>query len=458
MTEGLAIVGFLVLLPLVVAAVRWASARWNLPAEVRRKAVHIGMGLSALSFPWVFDSTWSVAILGALCLGMLRLIRLRERRAGEGMVSVLHGVGRASLGDAWFPLAVVIVFALARRHEGVEGMLLYVVPVLILTVADAAGALVGTRYGVHSFSCLSGWKSVEGCLSFFFGAFFSSHVPLLLWTDTGRAECLLIATILGLTVMLFEAISTRGIDNLIVPVAAALLLERFLPMEGADLAWRLALVSGLLLFVFACRKWTSLEGGALLAAVLFGYGSWVLGDWRFLVPPVLLFLEHLVVTHRLRRVWQPRHDLTPILGIGLSLLPWAALAAWHPEWREVALAGFVTGTAAHLSMTNLATRAFVAGRCPDGRMKRLAWAKGVCVIALPGWWLVEGEMGRLLAGLGLAAVLVRLTVGVFVRLSGKRDAEAFGDEADRWWRQGAAAFLAGGVAVVAARNLFLILS
>jgi len=455
MKDAFAIAAYLALLPLVVGTVRWASRVWDLPPEVRRKAVHVGMGLTALSFPWVFDSVLSVAVLGLLSLLVLATIRRREARrcqAGEGAgdsepdaggVAVLHGVGRASLGDLWFPLAVVFVFAWSRQREGTEALVLYLVPILVLTLADAAGALVGTRYGASRFTCLSGWKSAEGCVAVFIGAFFSAHVPLLLLTGTGRAESLLIALILGMTVMLFEAISTKGIDNLVVPLASVFLLDRFLPMDASALGWRLVVATLLLVFVLACRKGASLEGGALLAAALFGYGCWAFGDWRFLVPPMILFLEHLLVTHRLRRVWQPRHDLTPVLGFGLSLIPWAALAAWRPDWREACLAAFVCGTVAHLAMINLTTRVFIARRKASTRMKRLAWAKGLALIGLPSWLLVTRDPVVYAVGFLALAAISRIALEGFVRLCG--NPEPYGDDPARWWRQGPVALFAGAL-------------
>jgi len=445
------IAAFLVLLPLVVGAVRWLAVRFGLPPEVRRKAVHVGMGAASLPFPWVFASVWSVALLGALCLGVLTLIRRREQAKGDTETSVIHGVDRTSLGDVWFPLAVTLVFALASRHGGAEGWLLHVVPILVLTVADAAGALVGMRYGENRFTCLSGWKSAEGCLSFFLAAFFSVHVPLLLFTGTGRAETLLVATILGLTVTLFEAISVRGIDNLVVPVASALLLEQFLPMESGDLLWRLGVVAGLLAVVLATRRWTSLEGGALLAAVLFGYGCCALGDWRFLVPPLILFSEHLYVTRRILRLRQTRHDLTPVLAIGLSLLPWPLLAAFAPGGSERFLAAFVVGTATHLSIANAGTRAFLARRPPTLRMTVLGSIKGLVLVGLPGAFLVRDILPVLAAGFGVGAVAILLATAVFA--AAVRHHIAWEEGAARWWWQASLAALSGGAAWLAAASI-----
>ena len=46
------------------------------------------------------------------------------------------------MGEFYFPVAVAVVFVLARGDT-----LLYLIPVLTLTVADSVGALIGVRYG-----------------------------------------------------------------------------------------------------------------------------------------------------------------------------------------------------------------------------------------------------------------------------------------------------------------------
>src|SRR5262249_14997400 len=73
--------------------------------ELLRKMMHVGMGLTTLSFPWLFDRAWPVLALGGLSVVLLVCLRTVGRlRAGVGQV--VGGVARFSLGDIYFPLAV----------------------------------------------------------------------------------------------------------------------------------------------------------------------------------------------------------------------------------------------------------------------------------------------------------------------------------------------------------------
>lgn len=460
MKDALAIAGYALLIPLLYLAVRAGARRRGLGPELRRKLVHVGLGLATLTFPWVFgpEGVWAVVVLCGIAMLLLLGIRLREnglrgrvQAGGKDKAEhdgILHGIDRHSLGEMWFPVSVAVVFAMAQGE-----WIFFLVPILILTLADATGALVGTRYGSEAtvFSSLSGWKSVEGCSMFFFAAFLSAHVPLLLFTGTGRAESLLIATVLALMVTMTEAISTRGLDNLLVPLSAALLLREYVDLETTPLLWRLALITGLLAFVILSRQFTSLEGGALLAAVLFGYGCWALGDGRFLVPPVILFTQHLLVTRRFKRIPRPRHDLWPILSIAISLLPWAVAAAILPEKKSLFLACFVAGTTIHLAITNCATRIYVVRSAPDVRMRFRSLGKALFLIALPCSLLVAlSPWAAVLA----AAIMVASAacLEIFLRFLGSPSEIPV--EAPRWIVQAAAALLGAGMLALTARFLF----
>jgi phytol kinase len=145
--------------------------------------------------------------------------------------SSIHSVDRKSLGDIYFALGVggVFLFSLGDR-------LLFCVPILILTFADAAASIVGLYYGRLRYAVGTGEKSIEGSLAFFFATFLSVHMVLLLFGELGRAETLLSALALGLFLTLVEAVADKGLDNLLIPLAALLLLKSYMGMDLVTLA------------------------------------------------------------------------------------------------------------------------------------------------------------------------------------------------------------------------------
>jgi phytol kinase len=237
-----------------------------LAPEVLRKSLHITMGLTTLSFPWLFQSKWPVILVIALCTlafialhaGMPLLRRLRQ---------ALSRVKRASVGEFCFVAATAMLFLLASKDP-----VLYCIPMLLLTLADAAAALVGTAFGRHRFATMWDYKSIEGSAAFFVTAFVCIAVPLAWFTPATAAEAIAVAALIALATTVLEAAIGGGVDNLLVPLGAFAAikatgltqgrpdaLESGSPVAVAALALALAL---LVLLVVALTTWRG--GGARL--------------------------------------------------------------------------------------------------------------------------------------------------------------------------------------------------
>jgi len=228
--------------------------------ELVRKLLHIGMGLVTLALPWLFATTWPVLVLTVgfiLFLMALRVSQPLQRLLG----GVIDGVTRESIGEIYFPLAVGLLFLLSAGDP-----LTFCTPMLILALADAAAALIGKRYGTLRYATPGGEKSIEGSVAFLTVAFLSTHITLLLFTDTGSPESLVIALTLALLVMLLEAIGWRGLDNLFIPLGAFVLLKTFLNLNATTLVAHLG--TALLLVTLAlafCRPRSTLSQGSAMS-------------------------------------------------------------------------------------------------------------------------------------------------------------------------------------------------
>lgn len=189
--------------------------------ELSRKLLHIATGLLALTFPWLFEA-WQVLVVvgvGTLVLCAARMAGAVRRRLG----GALNGIGRASYGDLWFLAAIGLVFVLSDGRT-----LLYVVPILVLTFADAAAALVGVAFGRLRYSTVGGSKSLEGSAAFLGVAFLCAGMPLLASGDHGYHEAFAIAAALAFATTILEAVASKGLDNLLVPAGAFLVLHALL--------------------------------------------------------------------------------------------------------------------------------------------------------------------------------------------------------------------------------------
>ena len=133
----------------------------------------------------------------------------------------------------------------------------------ILTVADPIAALVGIRYGQLRYVIAGGEKSAEGSVAFLIVTFLSANVLLLLFTNTGRAETLLISLVLAILATGLEAVGRRGLDNLYVPLGTGLCLKTLLELDVTGLTAFLGLTGILILFaISSLSAWNLWNGRA----------------------------------------------------------------------------------------------------------------------------------------------------------------------------------------------------
>jgi phytol kinase len=297
----LAVALILTILGGLIIGLRSFQSRYSPHPELVRKLLHIPMGLITLTFPWLFTSPVPVLVLAAIAIVTLSLLRIYPPLK-QSFGSVLGSVERRSLGEIYFPISVALVFWFSQGQP-----LLFCIPILLLTLADAIAAIIGIRYGKFRYTTTDGYKSAEGSTAFFTIAFLS---------NTGRAETLLVSLILGLLVMLLEAIAWRGIDNLLIPIGGFILLKTHLNMSVPELSVRLILTLVLVSFVLCWRNRTTLNDGALLGTALFGYLSWTLGGWLWLLPPLILF-----VTYPFFIAWIDQKK-TPLSSLEQKIMLW----------------------------------------------------------------------------------------------------------------------------------------
>ena len=412
----LAMAALLATLAILMVGLKAVEKRSRLHPESLRKGVHVGMGLAVLPLPWIFDRAWPVIVLSVLACGALVATRM-VRRLRRGLGTVLRGVGREGLGDIYFPIAVTILFVLSDVE-----WLLYVVPVLTLTLADAVAALVGIRYGQMHYQTTEGIKSLEGSLAFFLVAFFSAHLPLLLLTGTGRAEAVLIATILAVLVMMLEFVAIRGWDNLFIPLGAHAFLRLYLSEETGRLLGHLVVIVLLMVFTMAWRRRSKLDDSALIGGALAGFTTFALGDWLWLLGPLLFFLTVSVAWPRSTED-RPHtvYDIVSTTGAGLCWLFAYSIAG--EAWLLVPFAG---SFAAQLTLYGVARFGHQPDRGPPVRRVlgdiALGWLLIHCPILIIAFTRGSGPGGSgsdvpgLVTDLGLGLMAISLVALIFYRL------------------------------------------
>ena len=317
--------------------------------ESARKAVHIGMGLLCLSFPWLFDSVLAVQILSAMAVLALLVVRLSKLRRSVG--SALFSVKRLSIGELLFPAAVGWLYTLSWDQP-----LLYCISLLLLTLADSASALAGSKLGKKIYQTSGASKSMEGSLAFFLTGFFCAAIPLYIFSSEPLCHTLFLSINIALFTMAVEGASGHGLDNLLIPIGAFLLMDYYMELSGNAMILRSVAMLILLSILLLTHKRHTLNGGAILTALLFSFASFTLGGLPCLLASVILFIRHMLVQRRLRQDQIVIHSMDVILAITLPALLWLTLARGHIIPYNYGQFGFISTLAIIIYMLNTGTQ------------------------------------------------------------------------------------------------------
>jgi phytol kinase len=353
------------------------------PAEWTRKLVHLGGGIVCLLFPFLIRSPWVVLAMALTLTGVFSLA------ARTGALRSLHAVERRSRGVEYYPLAVWLVFLLTPERPW-----LYLSAILVLAVGDAFAALVGGKYGVLRYEVEDEYKSLEGSLVFLVVAFLAIHLPTLMLTDLPRATCVLAALLVAVLVTGFEAISLGGADNLFVPLAVVVVLEK---------AFIILMVTLLVV------RFPFFNVGSAIAIILYAYGNWSLGSWHWALPVFAGLICYLLLW--VRGTSPDRAPRLKVRAVARALLvPFLFLALANGTGRHDLLFGPYLAASAAVLVFSLATPLY---RLTTFRgWRRTAGVLGVasigCGVTILPAWLVNTDIG-LSAPVSAVAVLLPAT-------------------------------------------------
>lgn len=415
--SGGKIAGSVVLLAVVLWGVSQLARIAKLDPEIGRKLVHISLGLYCLTFPYVFSAVWEVAATCGLAVIVFLLARGTMRKSLGGG---LHAVKRTSYGELLFAVSVALLFwlkdghfvSLALHHKPPVGPVLYILPILILTLCDAASAVVGSRYGKKTFSIEEGSKSVEGVIVFAVTAWLLSLIVILLMTDIGRGEAVLLAFITAAFGALLEAASWRGLDNLFIPLGLYFLLSNLLYLGVVGLA----VIAGLffvvlMLLLYVTRHRAGEERHFLAVGSTLFFCIAIFAEPPSVITPAVAVGTYFIAD-AVRRGQRPQFDALNLLLVVLA----------------VALFYFVISNVAHKDTIfgfNLSFAALAAGI--SARFAQRLWRLFVVILvawaamSIRTYWAVhQSETGLIFTLIGLVGIVAVAIAGWILR---KRDYE-----------------------------------
>ncbi|MEO0534046.1 MAG: diacylglycerol/polyprenol kinase family protein [Cyanobacteria bacterium P01_A01_bin.123] len=181
--------------------------------EMVRKVIHIGAGNVILIAWWLQIPAW-VVVTASILFGTITLLSYRYP-----VIPGLDSVGRKSFGTFFYAISIgllgVAFWSLQVPEYAVIG-------ILIMTWGDGLAALVGQRFGAHPYQLWGMTKSWEGSLTMAVVSY-GVCALVLLGVQGNLWQTWVVASVVATVAAGLEAFSRLGIDNLTVPIGAAVL-------------------------------------------------------------------------------------------------------------------------------------------------------------------------------------------------------------------------------------------
>lgn len=195
----------------VLALSELVRKRLKISNEDSRKTYHVVHALIIAAAPFLV--TYQIIILLEVVLLVIMLVVKQFN-----LLPWLYKVGRISWGE-YFGVAAVIFVAWMEPNKWV-----FLAAMLHLGIADAAAALIGKRYGKnHQFSVFGQVKSIQGSFAFYVASLILTVIVILATQSNSNTLTLLL--LVPLLATLAEAASPFGLDNFVIPILVAVLLN-----------------------------------------------------------------------------------------------------------------------------------------------------------------------------------------------------------------------------------------
>jgi phytol kinase len=180
--------------------------------ELTRKIVHIGSG-NVILLAWWFNISQAVIVSAAIIAAAIAIISYIVP-----ILPSIESVGRKSFGTLFYAISIGVLAACFWQNYPQ-----YVaIGILVMAWGDGMAAIIGQRFGKHTYQVGEIHKSWEGSLAMA-GVTFLVTELILLFVEGNNWQLWSISLLVAVVATMLEAFSKLGIDNLTVPLGTGFL-------------------------------------------------------------------------------------------------------------------------------------------------------------------------------------------------------------------------------------------
>lgn len=257
--------------------------------EISRKLLHIiSVSVAGFSF-FIIQKRENLVFIGVLAFLILFLLIKWD------LIASIENRKRKS----WGILFIAVTYIFLSLIWCSENCWVVFLSLLILALSDAFAGIIGSRYSKQFFNLTGDNKSLLGSSVFFISCFLilllipvmkdSNKIFEILPNVSIDLQYLNKILVISIILTLIEAISSKGSDNLFVPIFASFMIYFFLFKQSTELSlnFSIAILLATAISIASYKlKFLTLSGSVftfLLATFIYGFGQW---KWTL---PILTF-------------------------------------------------------------------------------------------------------------------------------------------------------------------------
>lgn len=276
---GAILIGLVVMIGAGEAVRIWRN--WS--PEFSRKLVHVSVGILFFFAPTLFVVPLPALILAVTFIAVT-FVAIRFR-----VFPGMHSTARLSYGTVFYPLSFLILTLLFWF----KAPFIISLSILVLAFGDAAAAIVGEKDPAPTtYRLTSDVKSLEGSWTMFAVSSLTLLAGVIHFFPMMEFPFLLAcAGAAAITATAWEAISSRGWDNLSIPLSVAFVLTVYLVPSSIASPQQYTVGIGLSLFIAVVSFYARfLTASGAVATFLFASLIFGIGGWRWTVPILTFFV------------------------------------------------------------------------------------------------------------------------------------------------------------------------
>ncbi len=273
----------LIIFAFVLASEIILRLNWLSP-ESNRRLVHVSIGLLISASPLFFFNNAHPAMLAFIFI-IINIFAIKNN-----IFKGIHSQNRKTYGTIYFPIAYLIITIGFWEYSE-----LIIICLLVLTISDPIASIIGEKSSLkYKFIIWEDQKSIQGSIAFFCSTFIIIYFSSKYFFNYSNSYLLLLSGFTAIASTIAEATSSKGSDNLSIPISTMLFMLCFfeLATPSNNIFNNNSIIILMVIFAlfFISYRLRILTKSGFTGGLTMGIIVTILGSYKYLVPLTIFFI------------------------------------------------------------------------------------------------------------------------------------------------------------------------